>query len=66
MCFTGVFTITKTKNVPRHECGYITLQVRGSSLMTWVARRNDLGHLSVCHCSRCGKRGAGQQADCGG
>jgi len=64
MCFTGEFTLTKTKNVRRHEIGYTTLQLRGSCLMGLA--RNDLGHLIVCHCSWSGKRGAGQQADCGG
>jgi hypothetical protein len=60
MRFTGLFT----NNVRRHEIGYSSLQVRGSCLMGPAG--NDLGHLSVCHCSRSGKRGAGQQADCGG
>jgi hypothetical protein len=65
MCVTGEFTLTKTKNVRRHEFGYTSPQQRGFySLMS--PARNDLLHLSVCHCSRSGKRGAGQQADCGG
>jgi hypothetical protein len=65
MCVTGVFILTKTKNVRRHEFGYTSPQQRGFYSLMGLAR-NDLGHLSVCHCSRRGKGGAGHQADCGG
>jgi hypothetical protein len=62
MRLTGLFT----NNVRRHEIGYSSPQVRGTCLMGLGLARNDLGHLSVCHCGRSGKSGAGQQADCGG